>query len=99
MCQSRAKVADLVGKTRDKLGPIDHLAHCGAISNIADHSEMTYDLWFETIDVNLNGAFLAVFAVKDEMLERQRGSIVVIRRSLPCGRAANKSITPVRKPE
>ncbi len=74
----QGQVADLVGKTRDKLGPIDHLAHCGAISNIADHSEMTYDLWFETIDVNLNGAFLAVFAVKDEMLERQRGSIVVI---------------------
>ena len=57
--------------TREHLGPIDLLAHCGAISNISDHSELTYELWLETIDVNLNGAFLVVFAVKDEMIARE----------------------------
>ncbi|MAV37236.1 MAG: beta-ketoacyl-ACP reductase [Planctomycetaceae bacterium] len=72
------QIDELVGRTRDELGPIDHLAHSGAISNTADHSELTYDLWFETIDVNLNGAFRIVFAVKDEMIERQRGSMVLI---------------------
>ena len=74
----QGQVDDLVGQTREKLGPIDLLAHCGAISNVADHSEMSYDLWFETIDVNLNGTFRVVFAVKDEMLERKSGSIVLI---------------------
>ena len=65
-------------QTREHLGPIDLLAHCGAISNISDHSELSYDLWLETIDVNLNGAFLVVFAVKDEMIAAAFGRIVLI---------------------
>jgi 3-oxoacyl-[acyl-carrier protein] reductase len=68
----------LVDQTRKQLGPIDLLAHCGAISNIKDHTELTYDAWRETIDVNLTGAYLVVFAVKDEMLERRFGRIVTV---------------------
>ena len=71
-------VARLVAQTRERLGPIDLLAHCGAISNICDHSELSYERWLETIDVNLNGAFLVVFAVKDEMIARKFGRIVLI---------------------
>ncbi len=71
-------VARLVTQTRERLGPIDLLAHCGAISNICDHSSLTYDFWLETIDVNLNGAFLVVFAVKDEMIARNFGRIVLV---------------------
>jgi len=72
------QVAELVRQTRAELGPIDALAHCGAISNIADHQDLTYERWFETIDANLNGAFRIVFAVKDEMIERKRGAIVLL---------------------
>ena len=36
------------------------------------------ELWLETIDVNLNGAFLVVFAVKDEMIARGFGRIVLV---------------------
>jgi NAD(P)-dependent dehydrogenase (short-subunit alcohol dehydrogenase family) len=68
----------LVTQTRAHLGPIDLLAHCGAISNTSDHKDLTYDLWLETIDVNLNGSFLVVFAVKDEMITRGFGRIVLI---------------------
>ena len=64
------EVARLVSQVREHLGPIDLLAHCGAISNLCDHTALTYELWLETIDVNLNGAFLIVFAVKDEMIAR-----------------------------
>ncbi|HWB08962.1 MAG TPA: SDR family oxidoreductase [Pirellulales bacterium] len=71
-------VKRLVDKTRQSLGPIDLLAHCGAISNIASHDKLSYEQWRETIDVNLNGAFLAVFAVKDEMLRRGFGRIVTV---------------------
>src|SRR5437762_4339047 len=59
-------VGRLVSQTRERLGPIDLLAHCGAISNLCDHSGLSYELWLETIDVNLNGAYRVVFAVKDE---------------------------------
>jgi 3-oxoacyl-[acyl-carrier protein] reductase len=76
-----AKLEDvdgLVSRTREELGPIDLLAHCGAISNIRDHTDLTYEIWLETIDVNLNGAFLVVFAVKDEMIARGFGRIVLV---------------------
>jgi 3-oxoacyl-[acyl-carrier protein] reductase len=71
-------VSHLVEETRSRLGPIDLLAHCGAISNIQDHTGLSYELWRETIDVNLNGAYLVVFAVKDEMIARGFGRIVLI---------------------
>jgi 3-oxoacyl-[acyl-carrier protein] reductase len=72
------QTARLVEQTRKTLGPIDLLVHCGAISNIADHTELTYERWKETIDVNLTGAYLMVFAVKDEMIERRYGRIVTV---------------------
>lgn len=71
-------VARLVAKTRDALGPIDLLAHCGAISNLCDHASLTFDRWRETIDVNLHGTFHIVFAVKDEMIARGFGRIVTV---------------------
>ena len=65
-------------ETARQLGPIDYLVHSGAISNIQDHSTLSLDLWRETIDVNLTGTYLAVFAVKDEMIARRFGRIVTI---------------------
>jgi len=61
-----------------QLGPIDYLVHSGAISNIQDHRTLTLDLWREMIEVNLTGTYLAVFAVKDEMIERRFGRIVTL---------------------
>jgi 3-oxoacyl-[acyl-carrier protein] reductase len=72
------QVARLVAETREQLGRIDLLAHCGAISKVCDHSALSYDAWLEMIDVNLNGAFSVVFAVKDEMIARNFGRIVLI---------------------
>ena len=70
-------VTRLVDEAR-QLGPIDYLVHCGAISNIQDHSTLTLDVWRETIEVNLTGTYLAVFAVKDEMIRRRFGRIVTL---------------------
>ncbi|HZZ82866.1 MAG TPA: SDR family NAD(P)-dependent oxidoreductase [Gemmataceae bacterium] len=61
-----------------KLGPIDYLVHAGAISNIQDHTTLNFNLWREMIDVNLTGTYLAVFAVKDEMISRKFGRIVTL---------------------
>jgi 3-oxoacyl-[acyl-carrier protein] reductase len=68
----------LVGLTRERLGPIDFLVHCGAISTLRDHTELGYDEWRTMIDVNLNGTYLAVFAVKGEMIARRFGRIVTV---------------------
>ena len=59
-----------------------------------DHSELTYELWRETIDVNLNGAYLVVFAVKDEMIARGFGRIVLI--SSVAAPAASEDADPLR---
>lgn len=72
------QVDELVRQTRQELGPIDYLAHCGAISNTVTHKELDFERWAETIDCNLHGAFRAVWAVKDEMLARRSGSIVLL---------------------
>jgi len=71
-------VQRLVDRTTKELGPIAFLAHCGAISNIADHTQLSYELWREMIDVNLTGAYLAIFAVKDAMIARGFGRIVTV---------------------
>jgi 3-oxoacyl-[acyl-carrier protein] reductase len=71
-------VARLVDQTRRELGPIELVVHCGAISNLGDHRQVTYEVWRETIDVNLNGTFLVVHAVKDQMIDRGFGRIVTI---------------------
>lgn len=73
-----AEVADAVARTRAELGPIDYLVHSGAISNLADHTELSAARWREMIDVNLTGAYLAIFAVKDEMIRRRYGRIVTL---------------------
>ncbi len=72
------EVRQLVERTTSELGPISFLAHCGAISNIADHTQLSYELWREMIDVNLTGAYLAIFAVKDAMIAQGFGRIVMV---------------------
>lgn len=72
------QVDELVGRAREALGPIDLVAHCGAISNTCDHDELTFERWQEMIDVNLHGAFRVAFAVKDEMIRRRFGRIVML---------------------
>jgi len=76
--KSQADIDATVAATREQLGPIDLLAHCGAISNTCTHDELSFERWAETIDANLHGAFRAVFAVKDEMIARRFGRIVLI---------------------
>jgi 3-oxoacyl-[acyl-carrier protein] reductase len=72
------QVQHLVDQVRHTLGPIDLLVHGGAISNLCEHSELTYQRWQETIDVNLTGTYLTVFAVKEEMIRRGFGRIVLV---------------------
>jgi 3-oxoacyl-[acyl-carrier protein] reductase len=69
-------VEQLMKDVHENLGRIDLLVHCGAITKVCDHSQLTYEAWRETIDIDLNGTYLVVFAVKNEMIERRYGRIV-----------------------
>ena len=77
MCSSDL-VQCLVDQTRKQLGPIDLLVHSAGISTLRDHDHLTLDDWREMMDVNLTGTYLAVFAVKDEMIQRRFGRIVTL---------------------
>lgn len=65
-------------QTRDAFGPIDMLVHAAGISIVEPASDVTWETWKRTMDVNLDGTFNMVYAVKDEMIERRFGRIVTV---------------------
>ncbi len=69
-------VSTMVEEVEQQLGPIDLLVNNAGIFVPASHSETTLEIWQRTIDVNLTGAYLVIWAVKQGMIERRFGRIV-----------------------
>ncbi|MFT7640866.1 MAG: 3-oxoacyl-[acyl-carrier protein] reductase, partial [Pirellulaceae bacterium] len=76
--QNRDDVKRVVAETRDALGPIDIVLHSAAISIVEHATDVTWETFKRTIDVNLHGTFHVIDAVKDEMLAREYGRIVLM---------------------
>jgi 3-oxoacyl-[acyl-carrier protein] reductase len=74
----RDDVEKIVAQTRAEFGPIDMLVHSAGISIVEPASEVTWKTWRQTMDVNLDGTFNMIYAVKDEMVEREFGRIVLM---------------------
>jgi 3-oxoacyl-[acyl-carrier protein] reductase len=68
----------VVAQARETFGPIDILVHSAAISIVEHASDVTWETWKRTMDVNLDGTFHVVYAVKDEMIARNHGRIVLM---------------------
>ncbi len=75
---NRDDVGRIVSETRDALGPIDILVHSAGLSIVQPATDVTWESWRRTMDVNLDGTFHMVYAVKDEMIEREFGRIVLL---------------------
>ena len=73
-----ADAADIAQKTRDAFGPVDMLVHSAGISIVEHATDVTWDTWRKTMDVNLDGTFNMVYAVKDEMIHREFGRVVLL---------------------
>jgi 3-oxoacyl-[acyl-carrier protein] reductase len=73
-----SQVDAMVGKTRKSLGAIGILVANAGLSIIEDHNRISWDSWKKTMCVNLDGTFLSVMAVKDEMLANRYGRIVCL---------------------
>lgn len=71
-------VEAMVGETRRALGPISMLVANAGISIMESHEEISLETWRKTMSINLDGTFLTVMAVKDEMLANEFGRIVCI---------------------
>ena len=65
-------------KARSELGPIGLLVANAGLSLIESHEQISWESWRKTMAVNLDGAFLQIMAVKDEMLANRYGRIVCI---------------------
>ena len=68
----------LTVKARAAWGPIDMLVHSAGTSFPMHASDVTWDVWKKTLDVNLDGTFNMIYAVKDEMIKRKFGRIVTL---------------------
>lgn len=72
-------VARLAETALGEFGRVDVLvANSGVTGPVAPLWEVDPDQWRDTLDVNLTGAYLCCRALLPSMIERQRGSIVMI---------------------
>ncbi len=70
--------AQAVAAAREKLGPISLLIVSAGTTSVHDHSELTLAAWRETMRVNLDGTFISINQIKDDMLARGFGRIVCL---------------------
>ena len=68
--------AAVVAQARESLGAIDMLVTAAGISIPGSADDMTWERWKTTMNINLDGSFNMIYAVKDEMIERGFGRIV-----------------------
>ena len=73
-----AEAAEIAASTREAFGPIDMLVHSAGISIVEHATDVTWETWRKTMDVNLDGTFNMVYALKDEMIQREFGRVVLI---------------------
>lgn len=74
----REDAARIAEETRTAFGPIDMLVHSAGISIVEHATDVTWESWRKTMDVNLDGTFHMVYSVNREMIEREFGRIVLI---------------------
>ena len=61
------------------IGPIDMLVHSAGISIVEHATEVTWETWQQTIDVNLHGTFHIVDGVKAEVAALATGVLAGVR--------------------
>ena len=82
----------IVTAAREAFGPIDMLVCSAGTSSPTPADEITWDLWKHELNVNLDGTFTMIYAVKDEMIERGFGRIVTV--SAIAGLRARRHLVP-----
>jgi len=73
-----SEVQAMIEATRRAFGSIELLVANAAICIMESHQMISWETWKKTMCVNLDGPFLCIQAVKDEMLAKGYGRIVCI---------------------
>ncbi len=66
----------MIAQVTSELGPVDLLVNNAGVFDYVPHEQTTRTIWQRTLDVNLTGAYLVTWAVKDSMIARGYGRIV-----------------------
>lgn len=75
--RNKCNMEKVAAATLDKWGRIDILLANAGVCLEMRLEEMTLENWQETIDVNLNGAFLSLKSVLPTMKQQKKGKIVI----------------------
>ena len=75
---SETDVNRMIEEVRAQFGPVDLLVNNAGIAVSQPHSTISFVDWKRMFEVNVDGVFLATWAVKDEMIARGYGRIVNI---------------------
>jgi 3-oxoacyl-[acyl-carrier protein] reductase len=70
------QVAAMVREITRQLGPIDFLVNNAGVFHLLASGEVPREVWQQTLNINLTGAYFVTWAVKDAMIERRFGRIV-----------------------
>ena len=73
-----AEAQRIASDSRAAFGPIEMLVHSAGTSFPMPANDVTWEVWKKTLDVNLDGTFNMVYAVKDDMIEHSFGRIVTV---------------------
>lgn len=78
--RSAEKVATMVEEVTKALGPANLLVNNAGVFHYVSHEQTTLEIRRTTLDVNLTGAYLVTWTVKQSMIDRRFGPTRVVRR-------------------
>jgi 3-oxoacyl-[acyl-carrier protein] reductase len=72
------EVAAMVGAAEAALGPLGILVTSAGIAPVTPHTELDFAHWRRVMEINLDGTFLSIMAVRQGMIARGYGRIVCL---------------------
>lgn len=80
LCDVRSgkQVRSLVDQVIAEYGRVDVLMQVAGICSVVPFLDITDDVWDDTVDTNLRGAYLVAHAVAPHMVARKEGKIVFV---------------------
>lgn len=76
--RDRAAIAAAVADAESQYGPVDMMFANAGIARLGDISRQPPEEWDEMIDINTKGVMNSVHAVMNGMMERRRGTLVMM---------------------
>lgn len=77
-CTSEADTVKLYGEIAAAWGTLDSLVYSAGFTNPMNFCDISFNDWRKVVDINLNGAFLAIKEAIPLMRKAGKGSIVII---------------------